>query len=83
MGAQGWLTNKKNFGYILFFLPMSFEKMPILWFEHVKTADFGSEKKISIPYACDGRPLFSYNRSRFITAFMEVKKIYFTIVTSL
>ena len=36
-----------------------------------------------LPYARDGRPLFSYNRSRFITAFMEVKKIYFTILTAL
>ena len=28
-----------------------------------------------IPYARDGRPLFSYNRSRFITAFMKVKEM--------
>ena len=25
-----------------------FEKMPLLYFDYVKTADFGSEKKISI-----------------------------------
>ena len=30
---------------------------------------------VLIPYARDGRPLFSYNRSRFITAFMKVKEM--------
>ena len=38
-----------------------------------------SWSQIYIPYARDGRPLFSYNRSRFVTAFMEVKRLYFTI----
>ena len=35
--------------------------------------DYTHEKEI--PYARDGRPLFSYNRSRFITAFMKVKEM--------
>ena len=30
---------------------------------------------LDLPYARDGRPLFSYNRSRFITAFMKVKEM--------
>ena len=42
MRAQGALTDVKTIGTI-FIHQCPFEKMPILWFDHVKTADFGSE----------------------------------------
>ena len=44
MRAQGGLTNVKTMGTI-FIHQSPLEKMPILWFDHVKTVDFGSEKK--------------------------------------
>ena len=47
VGDRGKLTNLKNTGTI-FFHQCPFEKMPLLYFDYVKTADFGSEKKFSI-----------------------------------
>ena len=50
---------------------------------HLVTLQSKDPQVNNIPYARDGRPLFSYNLSRFITAFMGVKIIYILIVTSL
>ena len=44
VGDRGKLTNLKNTGTI-FFHQCPFEKMPLLYFDYVKSADFGSEKK--------------------------------------
>ena len=47
VGDRGKLTNLKNTGTI-FFHQCPFEKMPLLYFDYVKSADFGSEKKILV-----------------------------------
>ena len=47
MRAQGGFTNVKTMGTILI-QQCPFEEMPILWFDHVKTADFGSEKNFLV-----------------------------------
>ena len=45
--APGGHTDIKIKGTILIHL-WPFEKMPLLYFDYVKTADFGSEKKILV-----------------------------------
>ena len=45
--ALGLFVDLKNMGTI-FWSSWPFEKMPLLYFDYVKTADFGSEKKSSI-----------------------------------
>ena len=47
-----------------------------------KSEELGLDED-QLPYARHGRPLFSYNLSRFITALMGLKIIYIIIVTSL
>ena len=42
--ALGLFVDFKNMGTI-FWSSWPFEKMPLLYFDYVKTADFGSEKK--------------------------------------
>ena len=43
----GLFVDFKNMGTI-FWSSWPFEKMPLLYFDYVKTADFGSEKKILV-----------------------------------
>ena len=45
--ALGLFVDFKNMGTI-FWSSWPFEKMPLLYFDYVKTADFGSEKKILV-----------------------------------
>ena len=47
VGDRGKLTNLKNTGTI-FFHQCPFEKMPLLYFDYDKSADFGSEKNLAL-----------------------------------
>ena len=54
VGDRGKLTNLKNTGTI-FFHQCPFKKMPLLYFDYVKTPDFGPEKKILVQSNLDLR----------------------------